>query len=191
MNTGNVQNLTGQQGTFAQGVNLGYLYRKGPDNYVDEIGENGGTIYLRDQSGIGRAIYYQSANYRTVFSAVIFGALQGTQRPSLMARITKYLLTGSGIEENLAVVPSILKIEPNPTRGNGTIYFRISGNVRNLTVFDAFGRTVAGWRLNSEKEMTISWNLLNSNREPLPAGIYFVRMTGTGFTTTKSFVVLR
>lgn len=85
--------------TFAQGINLNYLYQQGPDNYVDEIGENGGRIYFRDQLGIGRVIFYNSGKYRTILSTVIFGALQGVQKENLMRSYIRYLLSGIRVEE--------------------------------------------------------------------------------------------
>ena len=34
-------------------MDLGYPFQGWPDSYVDELGENGGTMYLRCQSGTG------------------------------------------------------------------------------------------------------------------------------------------
>lgn len=184
---GNVQNLTGQSNTFAQGINLGYLYQQGPDNYVDEIGTNGGTIYFRDQSGIGRAIYYQEGNYRTIFSAVIFGALQGSQRENLMRSYVQYLLSGTGIEEEKR--ETALKIMPNPVIAKGKVLLQIPEEIKSVRVFNASGQLLKEWHLNSHNQKVILWDFLGANGKRLPAGTYLISASGS-YTLTQSLILL-
>lgn len=93
---GNVSSLTGQSGTFVQGYNYDYLFQQDPDNFVDEITANGGTIIYASQDAVGRAIMYDGPgnNYRALHSTFIFGALQsGTNtKEELMQVYMNYLL---------------------------------------------------------------------------------------------------
>lgn len=166
-----------------------YPYQQGPDFYVDELGENGGTMFLNCQSSIGRAISFQNANYRTILSSVIFGALTGAQQDALIAKYMEYLSFSTGInEQSVKLETPSLTINPNPVRNNKVIQFNITGKANNLTVFDASGRTVAHWTLNPENENSIVWNL---NGKSMPNGTYFARLTGFEFTNNQSFVILR
>ncbi len=165
-----------------------YPYQQGPDFYVDELGENGGTLFLNCQSSIGRAISYQNASYRTILSSVIFGALTGAQQDALIAKYMEYLTFSTGIsEQKVKLEKPTLTINPNPARNNKVIQFNITGKANNLTVFDASGRTVAHWTLNPENDKSITWNLTGKS---IPNGTYFARLTGFGFTNNQSFIIL-
>jgi hypothetical protein len=142
-------------------MDFDYPYQEGPDSYVDILDVNGGTLYLRDQSETGRAVFYQNSNYHTILSAVIFGAVRGAQREALIEKYIQYLTFGTGVVE-----------EKNKT-------------------FDITGRTIAEWELESGNNKMISWNLQGRSEEPIPTGTYFVRMMGSGISVTQSFVILR
>jgi hypothetical protein len=186
--TGNVQTLAGQAGTFADGMSFGYPYQGWPDSYVDEIGENGGSLYLRCQSGTGRAVHYENANYRTIFSAVVFSALGGDDRPSLMAAYINYLTTGLGIEETPGTLRPFVQVRGNPVPRAGVIEMRVSTGIDRLEVLDASGRVIA---VPAVRDEAASWNLRDRSGGIVPAGTYFLRATGPGGAATNSFVVLR
>ena len=170
-------------------MNFTYPYQQGPDFYVDELGENGGTLFLNCQSSIGRAISYQNANYRTILSSVIFGALTGAQQDALIAKYMEYLTFSTGIsEQRVKLENATLTINPNPANYDKVIRFDITGKAKKLTVFDASGRTTFEWTLNSGNDNSIVWNLTGKS---ITNGTYFARLTGSNFSKTQSFVILR
>ncbi|MEO0116666.1 MAG: T9SS type A sorting domain-containing protein [candidate division WOR-3 bacterium] len=148
---------------------------------MDEIGENGGRLYFRDQSGIGRAISYQSGNYRTIFSAVIFGALQGNQKENLMRRYIQYLLHGTGIEEERKTT---LKITPNPVISSGKVLIQIPEGIERIRLFNLSGQLLKEWRLHLNNQKVISWDT-----KGFPAGTYLLSASGS-FSITKSLILL-
>jgi hypothetical protein len=170
-------------------MSFSYPYQQGPDSWVDELGENGGTMFLNCQSSIGRAISYQNSNYRTILSSVIFGALTGAQQDALIAKYMEYLSFSTGInEQKVKLEKPIFTINPNPASNHKVIKFNITGKADNLTIFDASGRTVTEWILNPENENPMVWSLTGKS---IANGTYFARLTGSGFVKTQSFVIVR
>lgn len=94
--TGNISSVTGQTSTITQGLDYNYLHQRSPDNFVDQISADGGTIIYECQNPFGRAVIYEDATsgYRTIHSTFIFGALRdGTSvKQDLMAVYLDYLL---------------------------------------------------------------------------------------------------
>uniref|UniRef100_A0A7C3UQ64 T9SS type A sorting domain-containing protein n=1 Tax=candidate division WOR-3 bacterium TaxID=2052148 RepID=A0A7C3UQ64_UNCW3 len=186
MGTGNVQNLIGQPNTFAQGINLSYLYQQGPDNYVDELGEQGGRLYFLDQNGIGRGIYYRGGNYRTILSSVIFGALQGTERTRLLRSYLQYLLSGTGMEEEKE--KPILTITPNPVSLSQRMKIKIPEGIERVAVFNSSGRLIREWKI--QKGKTLFWDLLAEEKIGVSPGTYFLLASGSGKRISQSFILL-
>ena len=188
---GNVQDLVAPYGSFARGLDVGYLYRENPDNYVDEFGANGGTIVYEDQSQIGRVVSYNHSGYRTICSSVIFGAMQGANRDRLMAAYVRFLLTGAAIEDrDLTELPGnsdrIPRITTPVRSGFLTIHlnprFLDSSNPLSVSIFDASGRPILHSAICT---LTFEMPL------DLPAGTYFCRLTAKGSTYSLPFIVIR
>jgi len=186
--TGNVQNLVGQWGSFARGLDVGYLYRQDPDNYVDEFGTSGGSMVYVDQSGIGRVVCYDHAGYRTVCSSVIYGALQGSDnRSRLMSAFMRYLLTGAGIagEIQLPKCDAGLTLSPTPVSPGRVVRVSVPAGASGvLTVRDASGRIISRSTVPARScARTVELRL----PESLPAGACFVRVGAM----TRAFAVVR
>ncbi len=185
--TGNVQSLTGEAGSFAEGFSFGYPYQQGPDSYVDEFGADGGTVILRSQDGIGRAVCNEASGYRTVLSSTVFGATSGTDHDALMTAYMDYLVLGTGISQNdkpwlaarVAVVPSVARV-------GRAVRMQTSGPARELTVLDVSGRAVTGWQLPAGDAVT-TWNV---GSEAAP-GAYFLQVRADGRTDTHPFTIVR
>ena len=94
--TGNVSSITGQFGSIVDGKTYSYLYKEPPDNFVDYISANGGTIIFKSQDSLGRAVMYSgpSNNYRTIHSSFVFSALRDGlhTKEQLMDIYLNYLL---------------------------------------------------------------------------------------------------
>ncbi|MFO7676475.1 MAG: hypothetical protein R6X12_09195 [bacterium] len=177
-------------GTFAAGLAFGHAYGEPPDAWVDEIGEDGGTLFLRDQSGVGRAIHYSNSNWRTAFSAPVFGAIRPTDRTDLMRGITNFLLDGTAVGERPgAAGPAGFTVAPNPARPGQPVRVRVPAGTGRVTVHDASGRTVA--TLEPDHAGVASWSCLRPDGRAVPAGAYFVRAATGGQTLGRTLVLAR
>jgi hypothetical protein len=194
--TGNVQTVAGESGTFAQGLNYGYLYMEMPDSYVDVIEGNGGTIFFRDQGGLGRAVYSSgpSNGYRTIHAAVTFGALRNTdsERQQLALAMVHYLgeLTGIGGEPRGGSRSAELAAFPNPAGRQVTFACNVSTPGR-LEVFDAVGKLVNEWTVSgSGQPVAITWNARDRSGRNLAPGCYVMRLSSGAGVVTKRLVIV-
>lgn len=144
--TGNVSALNGVSGTFAAGLSFSYPFGTGPDSYVDVLGSAGGTVWLTDQASRGRAVHHRSSSWRTVLSAVIYGALSAERRSVLLAGIANYLLYGTAIARP-EPTPAVGRIglAGNPVRAGRQVALLLPPDCRGpVAVFDAAGRQLNG-----------------------------------------------
>ncbi len=179
--TGNVSSLAGQPGTLAQGMSFTYPYGEGPDSWVDEFDAAGGAVCLRDQSSTGRVVSYKlTGGYRTVCSAVIFGALRGPDRNRLMRAYLNHLLHGTGLAEPDRGVRSAGQVRVSPNPASGLVEFQTTGRASSVVVLDASGRSVTECCITDGKAL---WDASS-----VPAGTYFVVDKGSG--QTVPFVLL-
>lgn len=88
---GNVSHLTGQPGTIASDFGFDYPIGTNADEYVSEIGANGGNLHFKCQSNIGRAVYYDGGNYKTIHQTFIFGAMVDGHGGTKEMLIQKYI----------------------------------------------------------------------------------------------------
>jgi hypothetical protein len=131
------------------------------------LGPSGGTVCLEDQGVLGRAVCYSPGTYRTVLSAVILGALDGSQRGALLGGLSDYLGLTTGVAEP-RVLPAAERVtlSPNPVKVGGRVRLTLPrGFTGQVQVFDAAGRTV-------------SFDIRNSSFVTLPAGSYVLRAAG-------------
>lgn len=159
-----------------------YPYGESPDAYVDELGGNGGTVFLADQSSIGRAVFYTDGTYRTILSAVIYGALRqpAFNREQLLAAYVNYLLHGTAVTELPTAPGPAIEFGPNPVRAGGRLHIRSAAGTAAL--YDAFGRKLAERKVSG---YTV-WRL-----DGLPAGSYMLRLTAEGASVSRPLVVCR
>jgi hypothetical protein len=185
--TGNVQSLTGEPSTFAEGMSFEYPYQQGPDSWVDEFGSAGGTVVLRSQDRIGRTVCYEASTYRTIASSTIFGASSEAKSDALMSAYMDYLVLGTGITERTAPTAQATgTVTPSVVRVGAAIRFATSGPARSLTVLDVCGRSVASWQVPAGSAVT-TWNIGSS----IAPGAYFMRVRSSASSSTQSFAVVR
>ncbi len=183
--SGNVQTITGQSGTIVEGLSFNYLYAQGPDYYVDYIGEDGGTLIFRCQSGNGRVITYDgpSDEYRAIHSTVIFGALRnGTHsKNGLMDTYMEYLLSGPvGVEEHdVSKTVDKISIFPNPAFKTVNLRFVLSqpGRVK-IRVYNTAGQLVRHLvdRVFTVSDYQLIWDGADDSGKRLSSGCYVVRI---------------
>jgi hypothetical protein len=196
---GNVVSLEGQDGSIADGMNYDYLYQQGPDNFVDEIGENGGTVFFRSQDSKGRAVCYSglSNNYRAIHSTVIFGAVvNGTNtKVGLMDSYMGYLAELTGIEEYGTEQDNIsFSIFPNPVRTSANISFSLTQPGQVVTsIYNTAGQLVK--RLSegafSAGAHTLVWYVDDQTGRRLPNGTYILALKTSDGMASKPIVILR
>ncbi|MBD3366962.1 MAG: T9SS type A sorting domain-containing protein [Candidatus Eisenbacteria bacterium] len=98
----------------------------------------------------------------------------------------------TGAEEPSSTV--LHQSRPNPARSGTTLGFVLASRSRvALEVYDVTGRLVA---VPFEGEAgpgphDVSWNLTDRNGRPVASGVYFERLSGEGFSTTRKLVVIR
>jgi len=98
----------------------------------------------------------------------------------------------TGAEGPLAI-PEI-RARPNPAgAGNVTIDFRVPRPQRwTLDVFDAAGRRVAAVDAREGfGDVTLQWDGRDGSGRPLPSGVYFLRLEGEDFVSSKKVSLLR
>ncbi len=194
---GNVQSVTGQPSTFVAGMTYDYMYQQIPDNYVDYIGSNGGTILFRSQENYGRVICYSGTGntYRSIYSTFNLGALRNGAftKLQLVQKYMEYFLL-IGITESSENILSNLMLTPNPA----THYVRCNFTLTNrqhlkIKVYDATGRkikTIVDEKLDSGNYNFI-WNGYDNSGKRVGSGSYiFILETEKG-TVAKTVIIAR
>ena len=90
-----ITKIYGINETFAAVAKFDFPYDDNADYLVDEFTAEEGTLFLKCQEQIGRAVFYDNENYRTIVSAISLGALHDGENTSsktnLMARYLSFL----------------------------------------------------------------------------------------------------
>jgi hypothetical protein len=196
--TGNIVSVTGQTGAFTQGLSYNYLYQQPPDNYVDYISANTGTLIFSSQDGYGRAVCYggPSNNYRAVYATFNFGALRnGTStKQQLMTRYVQYLLPNVVAEEPSSTALRDLTLMPNPGRGKIQVRFALDRTERvNVAVYDVSGQKVC--TLSScvldRGNQRLTWNGQDDQGRSVSGGSYLVRIEAGAETVNRTIVLIK
>ena len=196
---GNVISLEGQDATIAEGMSYDYQYQQGPDNYVDEIGENSGTLFFKSQDGKGRGVCYGGPlnNYRAVHSTVIFGALaNGTDtKIDLMSAYMNYMLQLTGVEEyNAEQARNTFSVFPNPVAISANISFSLAQPAHVVaSVYNTIGQLVA--RLTDHEfgkgDHVLMWHAADSNGRRLANGTYILTVKVNDDMLSKPIIIMQ
>ena len=197
--TGNVISVAGQAGSFAAGLDYGYLYQEGPDNSVDVIDEDGGTLLFESQEGNGRVVYYSgpSNTYRAIHSTIIFGALKNdvNTKDELMDLYTDYLTELTGIEEYVVEQSELpLSISPNPMKRSTNISFALRKPCRvEIALYNTAGQRVRDIADEEYGEGVheLVWYAADEKGTKLPNGTYILRITADAYSVSKPIVILQ
>lgn len=196
--TANVQSVTGQAGTIAEGNAYNYLYGEGPDHYVDAIIANGGTVFYKSQDNLGRAVSYggPSGMYRAIHSTFIFGALRDAAftKAMLMTQYTDYLTETVDIHEYTDDAITQLTVSPNPFSKQTNISFGIEHCAQRieLRIFDVTGRLVKSFHPmpNALGSMQVSWDGRDDHGNTLSSGTYIIRIETENEVIDKAVVLM-
>lgn len=196
--TGNIQSVTGRAGTFTAGLSLGYMYQQAPDNYVDYIGANAGTLIFASQDGNGRTVCYAGAGntYRSIYSTFNFGALRNTTstKQQLLIKYLEYLLPATVVEEKIPAAVRDLAVGPNPGRGRIEASFMLNGPVRvQVSIYDAAGkkvRSLADANLDRGRQR-LAWDGRDDREQPAGAGTYVLQIKIGETLVNRSFTIIK
>jgi 1,4-alpha-glucan branching enzyme len=102
--------------------------------------------------------------------------------------------TGVEKEESISLVNKLEQNSPNPFNPTTTIRFSLarSGHT-TLQIYDVTGRLVRTLvdGVRSQGEQSVRWDGRNHRGESVTSGVYFYRMTSTGFKMTRKMILLR
>ncbi|MBN2620281.1 T9SS type A sorting domain-containing protein [candidate division WOR-3 bacterium] len=195
--TGNVSHVTGESGTFVSGMGFDFPYQQPCDNYIDQIGSNGGTLLFRSQDNYGRIICYSgpSGSYRSIHAACVFGALRnGTHtKAQLMTQYMNYLTQTIGVEEVRDAVVSPISLFPNPAYRVVNVSFALSRSAEvTLQICDIAGQSI---RLLAERYMSagthaITWDGKDNSGRDASSGTYVFSIRVDGKTISKTAVLV-
>jgi len=91
--------------------------------------------------------------------------------------------------------PYNLSISPNPAKKSTVISLQLPvKEIINLKVYDATGRlikTLVKTQRLEPKTYTIKWDGRDDKRNPLPSGVYFIRLETGGITRTEKVILTR
>jgi hypothetical protein len=196
--TGNIQSVTGRAGTFTAGLSLGYMYQQAPDNYVDYIGANAGTLIFASQDGNGRTVCYAGAGntYRSIYSTFNFGALRNTTstKQQLLVKYLEYLLPATVAEDKASDAIHHLVVGPNPSRGWIGIALMLTGPKRvDITVYDATGQKVRDLVFSGLNPGVnrLAWDGCNNQGQTVSAGTYVVRIQAGDDSVNRTVVLIK
>jgi len=196
--TGNVQSAAGQPGTFVAGMSYNYMYQQPPDNYVDYIGSNGGTILFRSQENYGRVICYAGPNnfYRSIYSTFNLGALRNgaNTKLQLVDKYMAYLLETNGVGESNCNIIGKFTVYPNPAKNEIHCDFTLDRIQRiRIKIYDACGRIVRNL-LDRELDRgfhQISWDRRDDGRKIAGSGVYIITLETEAEVLTNRLVLIR
>ncbi len=200
-NNANVQFLSGEEGTFAEGYQFEYQYGSDSDFEIDVISANGGTVFFTSQDGLGRGVNCNGDDqYHTIFTSTMFGAIIDNEFPNTKTELMNlYLtyLTQPLVSANEPIVSNIDLVGnyPNPFNPETTISFsttEYSGNTE-IVVYNLKGQKVkqlVSDQLSAGPHLVI-WNGTDENNKPVPSGVYFYKMQTGKFTKTRKMILIK
>ncbi|MEO0128473.1 MAG: FlgD immunoglobulin-like domain containing protein [candidate division WOR-3 bacterium] len=194
---GNVQSVTGQPGTFVAGMTYNYMYQQIPDNYVDYIGSNGGTILFRSQENYGRVICYSGTGntYRSIYSTFNLGALRNGAftKLQLVQKYMEYLLP-IGITESSEKALSNLTLTPNPTSRDVHCNFALTNSQHiKINIYEPTGRlikTIVDKKLDSGNYNFV-WDGKDNSGKRVSSGSYFFVIETEKDAIAKTVIITR
>ncbi len=108
----------------------------------------------------------------------------------LTPEATTSIPTGSDMTSRLA-----LAVAPNPFRAVTSIHFALTSPCAvDLAIYDVAGRKVAALMSGMRRDpgvTEVAWDARNLTGQPVPGGVYFVRLRAGALITHRRLVVLR
>ncbi|MBN2564449.1 MAG: hypothetical protein JXB46_01945 [Candidatus Eisenbacteria bacterium] len=205
MSEGNVASLAGQAGTPTQSMSLPYDFQDPPDQFVAEIGPDGGagsSLLWGDQLGRQRGSLYVDApsGCRRYMVPVLLGGMTDVDAPSTRLDYVTRILEDSGLIGTAGIdgpSGSVGRLEqnaPNPFNPQTTIRYSVSrqGARVVLAIYDVAGRrvnTIADGPREAGDHAVI-WDGTDELGRPVASGVYFCRLSIDGASGQARKMVL-
>lgn len=194
-----VNHITGEEGSFSEGLDYTYMYGDNPDYSVDEITPINATPVFRSADNIVRVTSYQNRDYRTIASAIVFGALYDDTehtKAELMNYYIRFLLPSTGNAEEVIPTenPILYPAYPNPFNPTTTISFSLpKAEQYSLKIYDIKGKLidVVAEGMGKPGKQEFVWNGLNSDKSTVASGVYFARLQTSNFSKTTKLTLLK
>lgn len=193
-----VQYLTrvqGQLNSFTNGMSFRHVPTTNTNDRLQNQ-SNTSLIFTNPDNSYGIAV---AAFNRTVGSSFEIGSLVDSIPPStkrvLIDSIMRYLgINPTGIFENDFADNNIeldIHILPNPSRGY--VNFLLQNNSKTtgikIKIYDVIGRLVWEYGTDSRSAHVI-WNCSDNQGRKISAGVYVIRLTGSGKSISKKLVFI-
>ncbi len=196
-------NVTGSAGSVFDGLDVSFGQIPYPVPQPDVINPNDGAIAALkyDDTQIA-SIQYDgifgngTATGKLIYLAFPFETIANAQaRNDVLSRVADFFFgvtaihsgdAANGLPGEFALLPNY----PNPFNPSTTLRFDlpVASYVR-LEIFNAIGqkiRTLQANRLSAGRHQ-IQWNGQSDDNQPIPSGVYFVRLNADGVSTATSF----
>jgi hypothetical protein len=190
--------ITGQEGTFTEGMVFDYESANPYNNYYIFPTEGAFTIFSSPQADYGCAVAFDEGNYKTIGTTFEFGDLVDGASPSTRERLMLEYLTFfgdivTGMPEGEVSSSALLKdAYPNPFSDQTTIILSLDHDTQvNIEVFDLQGMKVATIEQGrlSAGEHRLNWDGTNEAGHKLGSGIYLCTLKTNSVITTKKLIL--
>jgi hypothetical protein len=101
----------------------------------------------------------------------------------LVAYVRDVVVEDTLVGADLDLIAPALRIRAWPNPASSRVSLDISTAVATrvrLEIFDSRGRYVRGWEGESSEHHQLIWNFLDRRGQPVPAGVYFARLSANG-----------
>jgi len=192
--------LTGINGTVSAGTSFNYFGGYDAHYLIDDLTADGGTVILKSEDHIARAISNETEVYRTICSSPLIGAFGNGQglnlRGYLMGQYIDFFTgeyTSTEEFDLFEITTSLQGNFPNPFNPSTTINFYLQKDgLTNLDIFNIKGQKVKSLiNDNLDKgQHSAFWNGKDDNNKQVSSGIYFYKLSTGNFSSTKKMILI-
>jgi len=194
-------------GSFTDGILICPYVFEGIYNftgYIEELREDAIPIFFYETGEI--AGYRYEDDYKLVFLYWPFAYINDPNNPTksdtvaqntLVRNILNWFRAAGVEEETTTPAPMVYFLSqnvPNPVTSITTISYTLPRTSRvSLKVYDVTGRLVKTL-VDAKREAgthTLVWNLKDAFDTRVTSGVYFYRLTGDNFTSTRKAIILK
>lgn len=182
-------------------TNMVMMYKGGgsPHYSLDHLETTNGNYLFKSEDGVGRVILNEGANFKTISSSIMIGAIANgdtlSNKSYLFSEYVNYFLEYNPISTLQENIESLYSGNfPNPFEKQTTIKFTVpSSGMVNINIFDVNGQLV-DQILNTviiPGEHEVVWDATKANGSLLQSGFYFYTITFGNQSVTEKMILLR
>jgi len=195
-----IEKIIGVNDAMTSDMELNYIGGESPHYSVDQLGGLFSQMLFCCETDHGRMFLNESANYKTVSSSLVIGAVANgdslSLKPYIFAEMVNYFIEYDpyvSVNENLSN-PFKSKNFPNPFTYNTTINYALkqTGLVK-VEVYNTSGQMIRQLvnRELTSGEYSTNWDGTNCNGEPVKGGFYFYQINVGNDVQTDKIILLR